>query len=340
MKNIEIRRDTLASKLDDFEIFRWNNYREQQVPNGSKFKINQEPYLDIVLTDKCNRHCQFCIADLLDKRDDCNVSVFKDQISWAVENFGVREVLLVGGEPTIAPALFPILEHLKSVSQIKKVCLTTNGDRLLSRDGTITDFATKLCSSGVTNINLSLMSLHKDIQQKIGGSANAFHLAGLPALHALCVKNGVSLRINSNVFRGNHDTLASIVEFYRTVSPYVHSVKFSPLLRVDNYSVVNKVIDFVVQNILTNEEYESLFKSVEEYFSDYPVVRNPLTFGFVEYSMIIRETPIILNYNHRGQMAAKAALGLVNNLKLLTNGNLSLSWNKDDDSKVVRFPVK
>jgi molybdenum cofactor biosynthesis enzyme MoaA len=251
---------------------------------------------------------------------------------------GVREVLLVGGEPTIAPALLPIVNFLKSIPQIKKICMTTNGDRLLTSKGNITQFAKTFCTStSVTHINLSLMSLDADMQRKIGGSQNSFDISGLSELYSLCQNAKIQLRINCNVFRGNNDTLDSLLKFYHAVAPNCDSVKFSPLLRVDNFSVVNRVLTFVAENILSDTEYEALFKSVEESFREQPIIRNPLTFGFVENSMIMMDTPIILNYNHRGQMATYAAMGRVNNVKLLTNGNLSLSWNKDDESRVIRF---
>lgn len=299
--------------------------------NGQVLHVNREPYLDIVLTDRCNRRCQFCIADLLEKKESCDVEVFKDQILHAVENFGVREVLIVGGEPTIAKGLFPILEFLRDIPEIKKVCITTNGDMLKEES-----FRRRLAPL-VTHLNLSLM--HTDIQRqaKIAQKSTTVSLDDLRGICLDPVMSNVELRINCNVFRGNNDSVSNMVTFYHQVKELCNSVKFSPLLRVDDFSVVNQVTEFVKENILFPEEYESLFKGLEEVFDAQPIVRNPHTFGFVEYSMICMQTPIILNYNHRGQMAQQARKGYVNNLKLLTNGNLSLSWNKEDTSRVVRF---
>lgn len=321
----------IKSALDNFEIFRPNKYNDY----GS-FKINREPYLDIVLTDKCNRKCKFCVADLLDKKTDCDVEVFKNQISWAVDNMGVREVLIVGGEPTIAKGLFPVLAHLKKIEKIKKVCITTNGDRLHSGSN-ISSFTKLLLCAGITHINLSLMSLDETAQKNIGGTNSYFPLTALKNLYSACRNNDVQLRINCNVFRGNQDKLDDILSFYNAISEFCDSVKFSPLLRVDSFSVVNKVISFVRDNILSEDEYEDLFKKVEAHFSEFPIVRNPLTFGFVEYSMMLADpTPIVFNYNHRGRMAEFASKGYINNIKLLTNGNLSLSWNKEDTARVIR----
>ncbi len=186
-------------------------------------------------------------------------------------------------------------------------------------------------------MNLSLMSLDEDKQKLIGNSNVSLSMGELERIRKISLAHNVDLRINNNIFKDNNDTKEDMFGFYMNLRDFCDSLKFSPLLKVDNFSVVNSPKEWVNSNILSPEDYENLYKSFENVFKDYPIVRNPLTFGFVEYSMIMLDTPIILNYNHRGMMAQKASMGLVNNIKLLSNGNLSLSWNKDDDTKVIRF---
>jgi len=318
----------LNQKLDNFEIFRWNEYRDIRI-KGKPYKINRSPYLDIVLTDRCNRACKFCIADLVDKKEECDVDVFENQIDFAIDHYGVQEVLLVGGEPTLSKNLQKILEILWT-RKLKKICITTNGDKLKNAD-----FRQALLPF-VTHINLSLM--HTDIQKQMEIGVRKKHITeeDLSEIYNDCKHYGTQLRINCNIFKGNNETPQEAISFYSEVLDYCDSVKFSPLLRVDDFSVANVVTEFVKNHIMTSQEYEHFFRSTEAEFSDNPIVRNPLTFGFVEYSMICADTPIILNYNHRGRMAEFAKTGHINNLKLLTNGNLSLSWNKGDDSHVIR----
>jgi len=279
----------LTDTLDNFEIFRWNNYSEPRTYNGMSLRINQQPYLDIVLTDKCNRHCGFCIADLLDKKEDCDLKVFESQIEYAIKEFGVQEVLIVGGEPTIAKNLFSILNLLdfyREEGRIKKICITTNGDRLKKGD-----FLPNL-TNYVTHINLSLMCNDLEKQTKIAGADRSLTQTNLERIHTWC-RDNIHLRINNNIFRDNHDSLEKVMAFYNQVKDVSNSVKFSPLLRVDNFSVVNKTTEFVRNNILTPDEYETLFKQIEQHYVDFPIVRNPLTFGFVEYSMICMENPVL-----------------------------------------------
>ncbi len=324
-------------KIDDFEIFRSSYYKPWKSPTGVELQLNEQPYLDVVVTDHCNRKCGFCIADLIEKKRDCDPETFKNQIDYAIKNLGVQEVLVVGGEPTIAKNLFEILGYLAELhnkGRLKKICLTSNGDKL-HKDGKATKFARELFKN-ITHLNLSLMSTCAESQRDIAGKRGKpiDVLIDLPAIHEAA--QTVSVRVNANIFRSNLDTLGKIENFYDAVRPCCDSVKFSPLLRVDNFSVVEKTTEWVRQNILSPEEYEALYKSVETHFAEYPIVRNSRTFGFVEYSMLCLPTPIVLNYNHRNEMAKRASAGFVNNIKLLTNGNLSLSWNRDDESKVIR----
>jgi len=318
------------NNISDYEIFRVNEY-ESRYLNGIEYQVNKGLYLDIILTDYCNQNCGFCIADLLENKENCNIEIFKDQIRYAIEEIGVREVLIVGGEPTIAKSLLPILEFLEQFN-LDKICMTTNGHRLIDGNLPIAEVL-----SVVTHLNLSLMSLNPEAQRTIGKTRNTISLDQLAFLYEKCKMYNTMFRVNNNVFRENNDTLNELLAFYEAVRNFCHTVKFSPLLKTDNFSVVNVVTEWVRQNILSDDEYESLFKQLEAHYSIYPIVRNPFNFGFVEYAMICLETPIIINYNHRGMMAKKASEGFVNNLKLLANGNLSLSWNKDFKDSVIRF---
>lgn len=316
------------------EIFKRTTYKSLEVVNGMQLRFHEEPYLDIVLTDHCNARCKFCIADLQKEKSVCNYDVHCQQILHAVTHYGVREVLLLGGEPTVYPRLkdmLSFLNKLKDIGLLDKICITTNGHKFKDHS-----FAVDIIRS-VTHLNISYMSVDLVKQKLINGSNTALTINDLERIHNECKIWCSHLRINNNVFLSNNNTFNRLIKFYKQVAPYCDSVKFSPLLKTDNFSVVNTVTDWVRDNILYDVEYERLFNKVEKYFGNEPIVRNKMTFGFVEYSMICLPTPIILNYNHRGHMAQRASEGYVNGIKLLTNGNLSLAWNKDATDRVLRF---
>ncbi len=180
------------------------------------------------------------------------------------------------------------------------------------------------------------MNLNKRLQQDISGSKTYVGINNVRQFKEICDEYEVKLRINNNVFKGNNETLEKIITFYDSVKSYCHSIKFSPLLKTDSFSTVNEVTEFNKTHILTDEGYDNLWHSIEERYSDYPIVRNKWTFGFVEYSMILLPTPIILNYNQHGQLKKKVIEEKkINNIKLLTTGDLSLSWNREESEYFI-----
>jgi sulfatase maturation enzyme AslB (radical SAM superfamily) len=314
----------------DTEVFRKAEYRPFTL-KGEEYFLNLYPYLDIVLNDHCNAKCKFCIGHLIHEKMKANIQKYKSKISYAIEKLGVKEVLLLGGEPTINDDVFEIIDHLKTLP-LNKICITTNGHRI-AKD---IHYAQSLLSSGITHINLSLMSLDPDKQRYISGSKTFFGLTNLRALKELCDLNGVVFRINNNVFRGNNETTQELLDFYNSVKDYCHNIKFSPLLKTDTFSTVNEVTEFNGTHILSDDEYDDLWHSMEDFFLDYPIVRNELTLGFVEYSTILLPTPIIFNYNQHGQLMKKVVLERqINGFKLLPTGDLSLSWNREDDGYFI-----
>lgn len=309
---------------NEYEIFKHIEYKA--FFNKDKFfQLSSSPYLDVVLNDHCNAKCKFCIARLVHNKVRSNIEIFKPKIKYAIENLGVKEVLLLGGEATINKDLFEVINYLKTFS-LDKICITTNGHKLVQDY----NYAEKLFDSGITHINLSLMNLDKEKQLYINGTSTYVGERELSNLYDIG-SNKVKIRINNNVFLNNHDNKESILKFYYKIKQYANSVKFSPLLKTDSFSTINEVTEFNRTHLLSNERYDELWGSIEKEFSDYPIVRNEKTFGFVPYSMIVLDVPIILNYNQHGKLREKVIEEKkINNLKLLPTGDLSLSWNREE----------
>jgi len=234
-------------------------------------------------------------------------------------------VLLLGGEATINNDLIPMITFLKDL-RLKKICLTTNGHRL----ATDAVYRERLIGSGITHLNLSVMSADPIVQMHISRSKIALGHQDFLAIHREAKINGVHVRINNNVFVGNHDTLDALIQFYVHVNTYCDSVKFSPLLKTDAFSTINEVTEFNRIHTLSDVQYDTLWTSVERYYHDWPLLRNPKTLGFVEYSMILLPVPIIFNYNQHGKLMQMVVNEKkVHGFKLLPTGDLSLSWNRE-----------
>lgn len=318
----------------DYEVFKFSeNVYTEIVNDGKTYFLNKHPYLDVVLTDRCNSNCSFCIADLIHEKLDGDFETMKQKIKYAVDNLHVKEVLLLGGEPTVSPMLIPMIQYLKTLN-LDKIIMTTNGVKLAYD----VKFREEVMKAGLTNINVSFMNINIKNQHEITHCPKhrIVMLDGLERIYKEAVKNNVKIRINNNIFKNNNDTIGKIVKFYNAVKPYCDSVKFSPLFPVDNFSVINIKTQWVNENILTNDYVENLFNVVEDYFStmnnDVQIIVNDLQFGFVKNTLIPLKVPIIMNWNfgkYTGMMKKVVEEHKINNLKLLPNNELSLSWNRE-----------
>lgn len=317
----------------DYEVFKFNeNVYTEIVNNGKTYFLNKHPYLDVVLTDNCNSNCSFCIADLIHEKLDGDFEIMKAKIKYAVDHLHVKEVLLLGGEPTVSPLLIPMIQHLKTLN-LDKIIMTTNGVKL-AYDA---KFREEVMSAGLTNINISFMNINIKDQHEITHCPKhrIVMLDGLERIYKEAVKYGVKVRINNNIFKGNNDTVAKMLKFYVAVKPFCDSLKFSPLFPVDKFSVINVKTEWVKDNILTDDYVERLFTAFEKDCVEYHrigIIENELQFGFVKNTLIPLKVPIIMNWNfgkYTSMMKKVVEEHKINNLKLLPNNELSLSWNRE-----------
>jgi molybdenum cofactor biosynthesis enzyme MoaA len=325
-------------KIEDFEIFKFGENEYSTFNNNKTYLLNKHPYLDIVLTDHCNSNCNFCIADLIHNKLNCDINIFKEKILYAIEKMNVNEVLLLGGEPTVSKHLIPLIKWLSDINLLDKIVMTTNGIRLANDE----KYRKELFESGLTHINISYMSQFKDQQQKINNTNHYISLGDIRRIYLDAKKYNVNLRINNNIFKSNNDNLKDLLTFYNNIKDSCDSIKFSPILEVDDFSVVNKKIKWAKENRLDDEHILNLFNSIHEYFSNahnISIIENDLQFGFVKNSLIPLKTPIILNWNFgdfTGMMKKVKEENKINNIKLLPNNELSLSWNRELEEYFIK----
>jgi molybdenum cofactor biosynthesis enzyme MoaA len=300
--------------IKDYEIFKTPNHIDWE-HEDKKYKLNTNAYLSIVLGDHCNKHCKFCVADLIHKKQKLNISKIEKHLDFCIERMGIKEVLILGGEPTIFESLFDVIKMCKGKG-FEKIIMTTNGIKLIEDD-----FQDKLANSGLTHCNISVMNFGDSLTEDDLGD---IYLGLAPDIH---------IRINTNVYKNNLDSSKDIIAFYKRANLSCDSIKFSPLLKVDSFSVVNEKRDWVNNNILSDKDYEKLFTETADLLQKYhglQKIENTAQFGFVKNVMIPLDVPIIFNHNHYGKMMDRAVNhNEINNIKLLPTGDLSLSWNRE-----------
>jgi MoaA/NifB/PqqE/SkfB family radical SAM enzyme len=114
----------------------------------------------------CNYGCEFCYyKDKLDQRD--SLKVITDRVD-DIYNYGIRQVDLSGGESSIEPNWFKILDYCKT----KGMTVST-----LSHGGKFSDyeFLKKSKEHGLTEILFSLHGSNKEIHEKITKRKGSFN---------------------------------------------------------------------------------------------------------------------------------------------------------------------
>ena len=111
--------------------------------------VSDQAYMSVVLTNKCNRNCFYCINSQTDKTLELDIFPAFVKIKNCVQRYGIKEVVILGGEPLLHPRLLDFIKMLKTLG-LRKIGLTTNGDFL--NQGMVIDLA----ESRIDFINISI----------------------------------------------------------------------------------------------------------------------------------------------------------------------------------------
>ena len=124
----------------------------------------QFQYLRLSLTEACNFRCSYCLPD--GYKTSCSDLPLEEHeivnLLRAFSELGISKVRLTGGEPTVRRDIVPIVKKISQLDGISKIALTTNGFCLES-------LAVPLFEAGLTNLNVSVDSLHEETFLRITG---------------------------------------------------------------------------------------------------------------------------------------------------------------------------
>ena len=89
------------------------------------FKVNTKTfdYMSIVLTHECNKKCPYCIDKYRGRMEYITLDNVKKAIAFA-KSHNIKDILLVGGEPTLHPQVVEIAKMIKEAGF--NTILTTN----------------------------------------------------------------------------------------------------------------------------------------------------------------------------------------------------------------------
>lgn len=313
--------NTNPIQTNSLEIFKQNVYLPTDIG-----LVSNNAYLSIVVTNKCQCKCPYCINSETDQRLQLPIDKAVDNIQKLVKTYGVKEAILLGGEPLLHPELFRLLRELRLKSGLEMIRLTTNGIKLKN--------------------NPEFIKLLVDKEVGIQGLNISFHNEDFLSFEELrdiylWVKRfnpNIKVRINSNMWKGNLDNLRDILSHIDRLQYCMDEMRISNIIPKDSFSVnpKNNSEDLV----LSDEQYNELFDSVLKYFSlTRTCFENKDTLGFVRYQLIPTYRPIILNRNIGSTVSEQVcendlAKRKINTFKCLVNGEISLSWNTNNVIKL------
>jgi uncharacterized radical SAM superfamily Fe-S cluster-containing enzyme len=231
------------------------NYFASEVHNGCPEDCGlcpehkQHTCLGIIeITDACNLRCPTCFADA------CGESFLsKEQVGDMLDLFvkceGEPEVLqLSGGEPTLHPELFEILNIAKSKG-IKVVQLNTNGVRI-AQDSEFTERLAEIKPA----IYLQFDGFSDDIYRHLRGiDLLAIKMKAIEYL----TEKGFTIVLAVTVVKGINDHQLGKIADFAIRHPAIRGVLFQPVTYTGRFSAVDPLDRMTLPDVLQGLESQS-----------------------------------------------------------------------------------
>jgi molybdenum cofactor biosynthesis enzyme MoaA len=282
--------------------------------------VSNNLYLSVIATNACQRNCPYCINSLTDRSLSLPFEKGTKNILKATKKFGIKEAVILGGEPTLYPRLIDLINFLKNDCKLRRVGFTTNGIRLVDDR-----YLISLIESDVDFINVSYHQDDEFISYK-----ELKHIRKVFNEHK---RDNQKMRINTNVWKGNHDKFADLLSWLDHISVCCDEIRLSNIIHKDSFSVNPDKVDEADKMYMSDTTYEKLFSKLIDYYKkDYTIIYNPEALGFVNYYLIPKPVPIIVNWNIDSKVSEQIcendiANKKIHTVKCIVTGDISLSWN-------------
>ena len=223
-----------------------NKLSIRQINIDYERKINNRAKLD---TGKlCNYKCEFCYyKNHLTERD--SLKTIYDRIDY-LKAYGIEQIDLSGGESSIEPNWFKILEYCRD--NFKRISCLSHGGKFSD-----VEFIERSYNLGLREILFSLHGTTEGIHDTIVGKRGAFNnlMKAIYNAHQL----GIEVRINTTLYDLNYDNIDTNV--IKNLQPT--QVNFIALNYWRDNADFNKTIDYPVVCNYAKKYIDELKDSVE-----------------------------------------------------------------------------
>jgi len=200
-------------------------------PNVNNFcGGNFQDWLEVNLLKECNGRCSWCIEkNGFHPETSANWKIIADQAILT----GKKNIILLGGEPTLYPYLKEIIQYLNNANL--SVWITTNGSRLSP------NFIRKNLV-GIKGINISIHSWDLSQNEEITGVKIKNLLSSIKTLKEM----NISIRFNCNCIAGYIDNYHRIEDYILLAKSLgVTKVRFAELKQDDESFVdLAKILNY------------------------------------------------------------------------------------------------
>lgn len=138
--------------------------------------------VELELTELCNQRCMFCYNSCQPVTSDRPETLLK-----SLFEAGVFEIILTGGEPSLHPRFFEVLQYATSL--FPRVMVQSNGVKFADAD-----FFAQLCNHPIFCLNFSLHG-PEEIHEKLTGTIGGFR----KTITALSAASTAGIRTASNL---------------------------------------------------------------------------------------------------------------------------------------------
>jgi cyclic pyranopterin phosphate synthase len=187
--------------------------------------------LRISVTDRCNFRCTYCMPldeyEWISKKE---ILTFEEiaRLAKLFVGAGVEKIRLTGGEPLVRKGLHQLVAKLAAISQLKDLCLTTNGSLLAEQ-------IEALSRAGLKRVNVSIDTLDTEKFKRMTKRGDLTRvLEGIFAAKKYGLR---PVKLNAVVERGvNDDDILPLVEFCREHGFAIRFIEYMDVGNANNWT--------------------------------------------------------------------------------------------------------
>lgn len=179
-------------------------------------------YLRLSITDRCNLRCRYCMPEEgVPPTAHDSLLRYEEllRIASAAVSLGIDRFKVTGGEPLVRRGCADFIRHLKALSGVRQVTLTTNG--LL-----LPPLLDELCATGLDGVNISLDTMDNVQYQRLTRRAHTADEV-LRAVR-LCAAR-LPTKVNAVLLPETADQLIPLAELAQTLPIDVRFIERMPL---------------------------------------------------------------------------------------------------------------